>query len=221
MHGGPTSSMASAAAGWETWLAAGVSFVAMWFVMALVMMLPSMAPMLWRYRQAVARAGTSRAGGLTALAGAAYLLVWMALGLIVFLAGAALATAQARFPALTRVAPIAAGLVVVIAGGIQLTRWKARRLAHFRMSPRSGPRVRAEAGSAWRYGLRLGRDCGLSCAGPMASLLVLGVMDPRAMAVATVAITAERLAPAGERVARAIGLGAIVVGVISIAREAL
>jgi predicted metal-binding membrane protein len=39
----------------------------------------------------------------------------------------------------------------------------------------------------------------------MAILLGLGVMDLRAMAVVAAAITIERLAPAGERVARAIG----------------
>jgi predicted metal-binding membrane protein len=44
----------------------------------------------------------------------------------------------------------------------------------------------------------------------MATLLVIGVMDLRAMAVVGTAITVERLAPAGKRVARAIG--AVVVG---------
>jgi hypothetical protein len=39
----------------------------------------------------------------------------------------------------------------------------------------------------------------------MAILLVVGVMDLRAMATVAAAITLERLAPAGERVARAIG----------------
>jgi hypothetical protein len=54
----------------------------------------------------------------------------------------------------------------------------------------------------------------------MASLLVLGAMDVRAMAIATVVITVERLAPAGERVAQAIGVGAIAVGTALIARGA-
>ena len=43
------------------------------------------------------------------------------------------------------------------------------------------------------------------CAGLTVILLVIGVMDLRAMAVVTAAITAERLAPAGEQVARASG----------------
>jgi predicted metal-binding membrane protein len=52
----------------------------------------------------------------------------------------------------------------------------------------------------------------------MTILLVIGIMDLRAMAVVTVAITAERLAPAGERVARAIGVVVIGAGVFMIVR---
>ena len=52
---------------------------------------------------------------------------------------------------------------------------------------------------------RLGLHCGLSCANLTAILLVIGVMDLRAMAVVTAAITAERLAPTGEPAARVIG----------------
>jgi predicted metal-binding membrane protein len=44
----------------------------------------------------------------------------------------------------------------------------------------------------------------------MAILLVLGVMDLRAMTVVAASVALERLAPAGEAVARA--LGAVVVG---------
>jgi predicted metal-binding membrane protein len=54
----------------------------------------------------------------------------------------------------------------------------------------------------------------------MAILLVIGVMDLRAMAVVGAAITVERLAPAGERVARAIGGLVIGAGLFLIARAA-
>jgi predicted metal-binding membrane protein len=52
----------------------------------------------------------------------------------------------------------------------------------------------------------------------MAILLVIGVMDLRAMAVVAAAITVEHLAPAGERVARAIGAVIVGVGLFLIAR---
>ena len=51
-------------------------------------------------------------------------------------------------------------------------------------------------------------------------LLVIGVMDLRAMAVIMAAITVERLAPAGERVAWAIGAVAVGAGLFLIARAA-
>jgi predicted metal-binding membrane protein len=68
--------------------------------------------------------------------------------------------------------------------------------------------------------LRLGLHCACSCAAPTAVLLVGGVMDLRAMAVVTAAITAERLAPDGARVARAAGAIAIGAGLLLIGRAA-
>ena len=48
--------------------------------------------------------------------------------------------------------------------------------------------------------------------------LVAGVMDLRAMVIVTAAITAERLAPAGERVARVIGAVVNAAGLLLIVR---
>jgi predicted metal-binding membrane protein len=50
----------------------------------------------------------------------------------------------------------------------------------------------------------------------MTILLVIGVMDLRVMAIVAIAITVERLAPAGERVARAIGAVMICAGLFLI-----
>jgi predicted metal-binding membrane protein len=114
--------------------------------------------------------------------------------------------------------PIAAGVVVLLAGALQFSAWKARHLACCREAPGRGRALPADAGTAWRHGLRLGLHCSASCAGLTAILLVVGFMDVGAMAVVTAAITAERLAPAGERVARAIGAIAVGAGVLLIAR---
>jgi predicted metal-binding membrane protein len=51
--------------------------------------------------------------------------------------------------------------------------------------------------------------------------LVIGVMDLRAMAVVAAAVTVERLAPDGERIARAIGAVVIAVGLFLISRAAV
>jgi predicted metal-binding membrane protein len=125
-----------------------------------------------------------------------------------------------RLPAVARSVPIAVGVVVLLSGLLQLTRWKARHLACCRDMPGRGRVLPAGAGTAWRHGVRLGIHCAYCCAGLMAILLVAGIMDLRAMAVVTAAITVERLAPGGERVARATGAVVVVAGLVLIARAA-
>jgi hypothetical protein len=88
-----------------------------------------------------------------------------------------------------RAVPIAVGVVVLIAGALQFTAWKARHLACCRGEPPCGRTLPADAGTAWRHGLRLGLHCSYCCAGLTAILLVIGAMDLRAMAVVTAAIT--------------------------------
>jgi predicted metal-binding membrane protein len=77
-----------------------------------------------------------------------------------------------------------------------------------------------DAGTAWTHGLRYGLHCSCCCAGLTAVLLAIGVMDLRAMALVMAAITIERLAPAGERVARGVGVVVIGAGLLLIARAA-
>ncbi|HUC66919.1 MAG TPA: DUF2182 domain-containing protein [Stellaceae bacterium] len=188
--------------------------------MMLAMMLPSLVPMLWRYRQAVGGRGEVRLDRLTALVGAGYFFVWTLFGVAVYPSGVALAAVEMRVPALAHAAPIAVGMVTLIAGALQFTAWKARHLAGCRAAPERGHALPADASAAWRHGMRLGVHCGYACVGLTAILLVIGVMNLRAMAVVTAAITAERLAPAGERVARAIGAVALAAGLFLIAQAA-
>jgi predicted metal-binding membrane protein len=223
MPGGWTMSMAWMRMPGQTWPGAAASFMGMWVLMMVAMMLPSLVPMLLRYRRAVAAgAGGARVGlgGRTALVGVGYLVVWSLFGLAAFPLGVALAAAEMRLPALARAVPIAVGAVVLAAGALQLTGWKARHLACCREMPGRGRTLPADAGTAWRHGLRLGVHCSSCCLGLIAILLVVGVMDLRAMAAVTAAITVERLAPAGERVARATGAVVLAVGLLLIARAA-
>ena len=220
MPGGWRMSMAWMRMPGQTWPGAAASFLGMWVVMTVAMMLPSLVPMLWRYRQAVGRTGAARLGRLTALVGAGYFSVWTVIGVAAFPLGVALAAVEMAEPALARAVPIAVGGVFLIAGALQFTAWKARHLACCREAPGRGRALPADAGTAWRHGLRLGLHCVHCCAGPMAILLVVGVMDLPAMAVLAAAITAERLAPAGERLARAFGAVLVGAGSFLIARAA-
>ncbi|MBI3432447.1 MAG: DUF2182 domain-containing protein [Hydrogenophilales bacterium] len=220
MPGGWTMSMAWMRMPGQTWPGAAASFLGMWVSMTVAMMLPSLVPMLWRYRQAVGRAGETRLDRLTARVGTGYFLVWTASGMAAFPLGVALAAVAMQWPTLARAVPVAVGVVVLIAGGIQFTAWKACHLVCCREAPGRGRGLPADAGTAWRHGLRLGLHCCYCCANLMAILLVIGVMDLRAMAVVTAAITVERLAPAGERIARATGAVIVGAGLFLIARAA-
>jgi predicted metal-binding membrane protein len=244
MPGGWTMSMAWMRAPGQTWLGAAASFLGMWVAMMVAMMLPSLIPMLGRYRKAVDRTGVTRLGTLTAIVGVGYFFVWTLLGMAVFPLGVTFAAVEMQQPTLARAVPLAVGMVVLIAGALQFSPCKARHLtscrdasafARARVTASSGetPRKRpsapdsgsgrgrtlsADARTAWQHGLRLGLHCSVCCAGPMAILLVMGLMDLRVMALVAAVITAERLAPAGERVARAIGAIVVGAGLFLIAR---
>jgi predicted metal-binding membrane protein len=221
MPGGWTMSMAWMRMPGQTWPGAATSFLGMWLVMMVAMMMPSLVPALRRYQEAIARTGeTSRLGRLTALVGVGYFFVWTVFGMAAFPLGVTLAAIEMQQPALARAVPTAVGMVVLIAGALQLTAWKARQLACCREAFGGGRTLPADPGTAWREGVRLGLQCSHCCGGLMAILLVAGVMDLRAMAVVAAAMTVERLAPAGERFARAIGAVVIAAGVFLIAEAA-
>ncbi|MBA3833818.1 MAG: DUF2182 domain-containing protein [Chthoniobacterales bacterium] len=204
----------------QTWSGAAASFLGMWIVMMMAMMLPSLVPMLSRYRRAVGKTGDTRLGRLTALAGAGYFFVWTLLGMLIFPLGVALAAVEMQLPVVSRAVPITAGVVVLIAGALQFTAWKAHHLACCREVSGCGVTLQSDAGTAWSHGLRLGLHCTYCSIGLTTILLVVGVMNLRAMLVVTIAITLERLAPFGERVAHAIGAVVIGAGLFLIARAA-
>jgi predicted metal-binding membrane protein len=188
-------------------------FLGMWIVMMIAMMLPSLAPILWRLRIAAVHAGAVRTGWPTLLAGGGYLFVWALCGLPALALGVQLASIAMQSPALARAAPLAAGAVVLLAGAVQFSQWKARHLACCRPES-AGRHMPDEPASAWWHGARLGLRCCQCCAGLTATLLVAGVMDLSMMALDTLAITAERLAPGGQHVARAVGVVLLGAGVL-------
>ena len=74
---------------------------------------------------------------LTAIVGVGYFFVWIVFGMVVFPLGVTLAEVEMRQPALARAVPIAVGVVVLIAGALQFSSWKARHLACCREGPAS------------------------------------------------------------------------------------
>ena len=217
MPGGWTMSMMWMRMPGASLLGEAALFMGMWLVMMTAMMLPSLLPMLLIYRRSIRSLDEARLGWPTALAAAGYFFAWAVFGVAAFTIGLILVAAEMRWPAGARSVPIAIGAVLLLAGSIQLTAWKACELASCRNASAGGS-LSPDARSAWRHGLRLGGHCSLCCSGLMTVLLVTGVMSLGVMAMVAAAITVERFAPRPERAARATGVVVIAAGVLVIAR---
>jgi predicted metal-binding membrane protein len=205
MPGGWTMSMAWMRMAGQSWPGATVMFLGMWIVMMVAMMTPALVPMLPRQRPAAVAAG--------------YFAVWTAFGVVAYPVGVALAAAEMRWPAVARAVPVAMGIVLVLAGALQFTPWKARQLARCRASAAGAPaRGGRGPGDAFRHGLALGGRCVRCCLGFMVALLVLGVMDLAIMTAVAVAITAERVLPHPRTVARVTGAVGVLAGAWLLAR---
>jgi len=202
----------------QTWYGAAAGYLGMWMAMMVPMMLPSLIPMMSRYRRSVRGADGIHLHGLTALVGVGYFVIWAVLGAAAYAAGAGVLAVEMRWGTVAQWLPVAAGVVLLVAGGVQFTPWKARQLALCREGSGCGCPPAPNALGAWRHGLRLGVRCSLCCGSLMLALLAIGMMDLVAMAAVTLAISAERLAPVPLRVARVAGVAIVMVGVLTIVR---
>jgi predicted metal-binding membrane protein len=185
------------------------AWMGVWVVMMVAMMTPALVLVLTRYRRSVPGPGV-------ALVGTGYYVVWSLVGGAVYLIGLAVAGAEQRWPELVRFVPVAAGTTLLLAGCVQLTGWKRRQLARCRDC---APPSAADAWNAAGHGLRLGVNCALCCTGFMTVLLVTGMMRLVTIVLVAAAITAERLAPAPARTARALGAAILVVGTVAVVRS--
>jgi len=210
MPGGWTMSMAWMRMPGQGWPAAATTFLGMWAVMMIAMMLPAAVPMLLRHR----RASDAR-DGLTLRVAGGYFGLWIGAGLIAFPVGVALAEWTMRMPSVSRAIPFVSAGVLLVAGASQLSPWKTRQLGRCRDTIDCCRPPRATAAAAWRHGIDLGVRCLRCCAPLTMALLVLGVMDLRAMALVTGAIALERLAPRGEIIARGIGIVLSIAGLLA------
>jgi predicted metal-binding membrane protein len=205
MPGGWTMSMAWMRMPGQGWANAGATFIAMWALMMLAMMMPVLLPQLRGLR----------AGEAAAFA-AGYFGTWACVGVALFPLGVAFAESTMRSEAVSRVTPWLAACTVLAAGALQFTHWKARLLA---CCHREGACCGEGADdSALRAGARLGLRCVYCCASLNAVLLVIGVMDLRAMALITIAISAERLMPARGVTPRVIGVALVALGSVLLLR---
>jgi len=201
------------------WSTADAFFTfAMWAVMMVGMMAPSVSPMVLLF--AAARAGRGNRGVLPATVafGLGYIAVWGG-----FSVGAAVAQwglHQAAMLSATMASSSGrlSGAILIFAGAYQLTSWKNRCLTHCR-SPLGFLMTNWRDGTmgAFRMGFSHGAYCLGCCWALMCVLFVVGVMNLIWIAALTGFVLIEKILPAGAIVARVAGAAMVVFGIMAIA----
>jgi len=213
----PGMDMSAMAPALQTWTPVHFLFVlAMWTVMMIGMMTPSVAPMVLIYQQ-VARHSAAR-GHAFAPAGwfaAGYLLAWTAFSLFASLSQWGLESLALLTPMMASASRMFGGALLIAAGVYQWLPAKEACLTQCR-APLSFIQQHGGFQASARGSVRLGWQHGLYCIGCcwalMALLFVGGVMNLLWVAILMLVVLAEKLMPGGRILARIAGLVAIAAG---------
>jgi predicted metal-binding membrane protein len=203
MPGGWTMSMMWMRMRGQSWVASAASFLFMWLAMMVAMMLPSAVPTFLH---------TKRANQALSVMAAGYFAVWLAAGAVIYLLGVAFSAAVMHWESFSRIVPVLSGAALILAGGLQLTRWKTSRLLRCRSSFGCFTGCPSDD-SDFRLGCKQGAACCACCAAPMTIQLVLGIMNPLVMIIVAAVIAAEKLLPRPTIVARLVGISTIIAGI--------
>jgi predicted metal-binding membrane protein len=203
-----------AAAEWS--IGGAAIFVAVWTVMMAAMMLPAAAPMVLIFAAAQARRGKDAAVP-TWIFIAGYLLVWAAVGVLVYVvvqAGSDVSTSLATTER-SRWAPLALGATLVVAGLYQFTPMKRACLGHCR-SPLAFVAQHWRTGrvGALAMGLRHGAYCLGCCWALFAVMTAAGVMSLAWMLLLTLIVFVEKVLPQGRRAGAATGIALTALGIV-------
>ncbi len=180
----------------------------MWAVMMVAMMVPCAAPMVLTYAAVHRRRRwQQRPYTPTGLFLLGYLLIWLGYSAAATVAQALLHHLALLSPTMVSTSPLLGGLLLVITGLSQWSKLKHACLTHCR-SPLEFIMTQWREGSrgAVLMGLHHGLYCTVCCWLLMALMFVLGVMNMAWMAVLTILMLAEKIAPRGHWLANASGV---------------
>ena len=192
-------------------------FLAMWVVMMVAMMFPTIAPIVLLHRMVIRRRG-GRVFPTTVFAGG-YLVIWTVAGVVPLSILVGFRHVSAGSTWVLR----AGGVVLVLAGLYQFTRWKeaclraCRTPLTFMMTHDFG----SGAVGAFRGGVSHGLYCLGCCWALMAVLLVVGLMNLVWMVVIAAVFLAEKNWRHGVGLTKVVGVGVAAFGLMVLAHPAL
>jgi predicted metal-binding membrane protein len=193
-------------------------FLAIWVVMMIAMMFPTVAPMILVFARVQRDRGSFEwAFMTTCVFVGAYLLIWTLFGGLLYLGALAAPGLAQQIPWIMMNAARIGGGILVLAGLYQLTPLKRVCLAKCR-TPQDFIL------HSWREGypgsFRMGLEHGIYCLGGNWLLFVLlfplGMMNIAALVLLTALIFAEKVVPRGARIAQFAALALILYGALVI-----
>ncbi|HET9862575.1 MAG TPA: DUF2182 domain-containing protein [Steroidobacteraceae bacterium] len=189
---------------------------AMWVVMMIGMMTPSVAPMLLLYGAIARREAGRHAFASTGWFFSGYLLAWSGFALVATLLQWLLEWRALVTPMMAGTSRTLGGLALTAAGLYQWLPLKQACLASCR-APLSFVQAHGGFQPGVAGSLRLGLLHGLHCIGCCWALMLLlfafGVMNLQWIAALMIVVLVEKLAPAARAVSRVLGLAAIAAGI--------
>ena len=189
--------------------------IVMWIVMMIAMMLPSAGPVGMLHARFVRAKNGGEPAYLTGMFLVGYCVVWAGFSTVAALVQAYLERSQLMSPvAMALFSSVAGGITLVVAGAFQFSPWKNACLHQCR-TPIGFLMTEWQDGASGSFvmGLKNGLFCLGCCWAIMALLFVGGVMSMLWMAGLTALMLIEKIAPHGDRVAKAAGVAMIIGGV--------
>ncbi|CCE06079.1 conserved membrane hypothetical protein [Bradyrhizobium sp. STM 3843] len=206
----------------EPWRAIEFAYVfLMWVVMMVGMMAPSAAPMILMYAR-VGRQGKAQGKPFAATGwfAAGYLLAWSGFSLAATALQWGIERAALLDSRMVLASNLLGGIVLIAVGVYQWTPLKDVCLAQcqspFLFLMRHGG-FRQDVRGCLLLGLRHGGYCVGCCWVLMALLFVVGVMNVLWIALLTLLVLLEKVAPAGRWIARIAGVASVAAGALLLA----
>jgi predicted metal-binding membrane protein len=190
-------------------------FMASWVVPMVAVMFPGVTPVVLTFRRWLS--SREDVGRRTVSLVAGYLIVWSTIGVAAY---ALLQVLQNQLPAGSSGAVRIAAILLVVAGGYQLTPLKNACLRHCR-SPLSilvehATLLSHGSVGAFRVGLKHGRYCIGCCWSLMLVLLLLGMMNLVWMGMVAAIIFSEKALPHGALLSRVVGVSLVAIGIAGV-----